>query len=492
MQKELTTNSTDPSLPHPTLQINREEVLRYVAKLCGNSRVTWQTLADNKSAANSGRLIQTLYGCNDVTLLRLQDFQQAGAGVYCTVNETDGEGRKTNNIVRVRSLVLDLDSAPLDPVLICKPQPQIIVESSPNRYHCYWLVEGCSLERYKPLQRLLMRRFDGDPAVCDLPRVMRVPGTWHLKDPNHPFQTRIVTITNTPPYPLAEVIAGLALHEADDAGLPLVVHDLDEVDLPAVINEAKEVLPDRVNEAIAPDYLWTDPLSGEYFDLRSWAATFRGFKLATSLRKCRPKALIGPMVNGKQQIRCVNADQHTDQTPDNATFVMDAQDSSTGGFVYCCLHAHCQGIDRLTFIRMMLAKGWLTPADLTDKRFNIITDPKHPAFVKFDADAAFGVLQLLPPPLQRNLILLGTSSLRKCNGGTLPDDDLIISMMLDIPEHDWAGNKITLQRLGILSIADGRILINHFHDLYLEATESYIKAAISGSRGGRASHAPPT
>jgi hypothetical protein len=43
----------------------------------------------------------------------LAQLNAQGAGVYVTVNQTNLRGRKTENIVRVRCLFLDLDGAPL-------------------------------------------------------------------------------------------------------------------------------------------------------------------------------------------------------------------------------------------------------------------------------------------------------------------------------------------------------------------------------------------
>ncbi|MFZ5557681.1 MAG: DNA-primase RepB domain-containing protein [Pseudomonadota bacterium] len=121
----------------------------------------------------------------------LEASNNAGAGIFVMVNEGDGKGRSTQNVTRVRALFVDLDGAPIEPVLKAEPRPPIVVESSPDRFHAYWPVNDCSLEEFKPLQQFLAGRFDGDTSVCDLPRVMRLPGFWHLKA--EPFLTRRVT-----------------------------------------------------------------------------------------------------------------------------------------------------------------------------------------------------------------------------------------------------------------------------------------------------------
>lgn len=119
----------------------------------------------------------------------LERLNANGAGVFVCVNETDDSGkRRAGNVVRVRALFVDLDGSPLDPVL--PYSPSLVVETSPNRWHAYWLVSDCPLDRFKPLQQALARRFGGDPTVCDLPRLVRLPGFEHRKRDPHP-----VTIT---------------------------------------------------------------------------------------------------------------------------------------------------------------------------------------------------------------------------------------------------------------------------------------------------------
>jgi putative DNA primase/helicase len=117
-----------------------------------------------------------------------------GAGVYITVNETDGNGRKKKNITRIRALFDDLDGAPIGPVNNAEIKPHIIVESSPGRFHPYWSFTGrMPLKVFEPLQEALAARFNGDPAVHDLSRVMRLAGfVWHKE--GKPFRSRIVVV----------------------------------------------------------------------------------------------------------------------------------------------------------------------------------------------------------------------------------------------------------------------------------------------------------
>jgi hypothetical protein len=109
----------------------------------------------------------------------LDDLNDLGAGVFFTVNECDGKGRKKENVKRIRAVFVDLDGSPIDPVL--PYNPHIVVESSPGKYHAYWLVDNFPIEAFTETQKNMAGKFAGDKAVNDLSRVMRVPGYYHRK-----------------------------------------------------------------------------------------------------------------------------------------------------------------------------------------------------------------------------------------------------------------------------------------------------------------------
>ena len=184
-------------------------------------RFTFQTFADNRNHPLSPGatvwhegLTAGLAGC-------FERMQERGAGIYVTVNETDLTGRKIENIKRVRCNVVDLDGAPIEPVMSCALKPHFTVESSPGKYHAYWRVDGLALDEFKPMQRAIAARFGGDKAVCDLPRVMRLPGFLHLKA--EPFLTRILWVGDGGSYSAEQVLDAFrrslgTAAEAADAG----------------------------------------------------------------------------------------------------------------------------------------------------------------------------------------------------------------------------------------------------------------------------------
>lgn len=116
-----------------------------------------------------------------------------GAGIYFCVNETDGKGRKAENVVKVRAVYADMDGSPLEKAM--EFNPSLVVESSPGRFHCYWFTRDVPLNAFGQLQECIIKKLNSDPAVKDLPRVLRVPGFFHNK--YEPYLTNIHSYEGT-------------------------------------------------------------------------------------------------------------------------------------------------------------------------------------------------------------------------------------------------------------------------------------------------------
>ena len=176
---------------NPDLTPDLKMAKRFLKLLGGdeNGEFAFQTFDDNPGGKNAS-LARVLLGSLDTHVNDLVGLQRRGAGAFVMVNEGDGLGRKMVNVTRVRMLFVDLDGAPVDPALHWVLPPSIVVESSPQKWHCYWRVGDCKKEDFKGIQRRLLARFDGDPMVVDLPRVLRLPGFFHQKA--EPFMSRLV------------------------------------------------------------------------------------------------------------------------------------------------------------------------------------------------------------------------------------------------------------------------------------------------------------
>ena len=123
-----------------------------------------------------------------------------GFGAFITINETDGSGqRRRGNIIRARALFADADGAEQvarsrEYIRTTNMRPTMVVKTSPNRAHFYWCRSDIPLDKFTPLQTALRDRL-GTDNVTDLPRVMRLPGSLHLKNPATPH---LVTLLVSP------------------------------------------------------------------------------------------------------------------------------------------------------------------------------------------------------------------------------------------------------------------------------------------------------
>ncbi len=193
---------------HPNVDL--AEAGRFLTLMAEGEAVTFQTIDDDadRKARELARVLPA--GHLDTHAERLKRFNARGAGVFWTVNFTDGTGRKAENITAVRAVFLDLDGPPLQPVLAAGVEPHAVVESSPGKWHCYWLVSGCTLDQFMAAQLALAAKFGGDPSVNDLSRVMRLPGFIHRK--GEPFRSRIVSMEqHMQPYQFDDLVQRLGL-----------------------------------------------------------------------------------------------------------------------------------------------------------------------------------------------------------------------------------------------------------------------------------------
>jgi len=136
-----------------------------------NAVFSFQTFDDRTDGPNRPELIRVLHATRDqlpAVWPKLVQLNAGGAGVFVTVNCTNGRGRKGSDITRVRALYVDLDKAPLEPVLASARPPHIVVATSPGKFHCYWLVEGMPLEDFRGAQEVLIDAFGGDLKVKSL------------------------------------------------------------------------------------------------------------------------------------------------------------------------------------------------------------------------------------------------------------------------------------------------------------------------------------
>ena len=169
-------------------------------------RITFQTFDDKGKNNNLARI---LHSDEDGDWSKLEDrlikANNLGCGIFFSVNETDGKGRTGKNIIKVRSLFVDLDEdgkEKLAKIMLDSFEPHIVVQSSPGKYQVYWLFDSCPSGDFTNYQKKMILKYGGDRAVHDLPRVLRVPGFYHQK--NEPVIVGVVTSNQVAPYKLPD------------------------------------------------------------------------------------------------------------------------------------------------------------------------------------------------------------------------------------------------------------------------------------------------
>ncbi len=137
-------------------------------------------------------------------------------GVFVTINETDFLGRRSENIVRSRALFVDADDD--WQVQRCREAirdsgavPTMVVRTSADRAHFYWCCDDLTRDAFPNLQSALIDKLGTDRAVKDLARVMRLPGTLHLKDPKTSTKATLLIPSQRRRWKIRELTMALGL-----------------------------------------------------------------------------------------------------------------------------------------------------------------------------------------------------------------------------------------------------------------------------------------
>ena len=103
--------------------------------------------------------------------------------VYVSMNALkDGSRSRTkDDVAEIRHVYLDFDdngTAAVQTLLKRDdvPQPNYLVNSSPDKWQVVWKVEGFAPEEAERLMRHMVRENGADPAATDSSRVLRLPG----------------------------------------------------------------------------------------------------------------------------------------------------------------------------------------------------------------------------------------------------------------------------------------------------------------------------
>ena len=186
--------------------------IQYLA-LLGRDKFEFRCFPDHETL-NRRNFPQRMIGSFDDHKGKLRLLNEAGYGIFVQVNASDGAGNKASNITAAPTFFVDLDGTPRENIDRFGLAPHLVLETSHGKFHSYWRVHDIPVNEFKKVQQRLAKLIGSDPAVCDLPRVMRLPGFLHQKVADQPFLARPIHVSDHSPFAFDEFCDSLAEAEA--------------------------------------------------------------------------------------------------------------------------------------------------------------------------------------------------------------------------------------------------------------------------------------
>lgn len=129
----------------------------------------------------------------------LRYYNDQGWGIFQTVNTFKDGVRHLDHLQKINYWYVDIDKEPKPELfqrLLNGPlRPTKIVETR-NGYHAYWKATDGTVENYKDIEKRLIKYYKvKDTGVCDVARVLRVPGYDHHKE-EEPYLVTVASQRN--------------------------------------------------------------------------------------------------------------------------------------------------------------------------------------------------------------------------------------------------------------------------------------------------------
>lgn len=126
----------------------------------------------------------------DDVVKRLLSAQEDNRGIFFTVNELDqsldeGKKRTKKMFVRARAIWVEDDNKRDEHRADWPIQPNIVVNSSPGKYHYYWLTTTENPKEWENVMKRMVQDYGCDNQAKDIARILRIPGFNHCKGEPH-------------------------------------------------------------------------------------------------------------------------------------------------------------------------------------------------------------------------------------------------------------------------------------------------------------------
>jgi hypothetical protein len=191
-----------------TNRLDLAQADRFLELLDPNANAyTFQSF-DDDNERKLGALARVIHASLDDAKPELVVINDEGGGVYVTINETDGKGRRRQNITRPRAVWCEFDNPGPQPSFPLPPS--MATETSAGKFHYYFLLNDdgeLSFDEFAAIMRCMVEDHGSDKNAKDVSRVLRLPGFYNCK-PKYgaPFRVRIVEASGHR-YSPAELVA---------------------------------------------------------------------------------------------------------------------------------------------------------------------------------------------------------------------------------------------------------------------------------------------
>jgi hypothetical protein len=190
----------------PRLQFNEEEAGRFLGMVDGATDVFLFASGDDDKerrkrlfaeakAESQPRPVVWCHRRGSVDRLHpwIEEQQGNGWGVFVSAQAMWADKCRLEELAYIRTVFAEMDiGEPLKPWPI---EPSMIVETSPGRYHVYWLVladDPITADDFHGTMMCLVEVYGSDTCSKDLARRLRLPGTWNLKPGRTPHLVKII------------------------------------------------------------------------------------------------------------------------------------------------------------------------------------------------------------------------------------------------------------------------------------------------------------
>lgn len=239
--------------PKPRLRaawraLNSADAERHLALLgIGPTDTVWvETIDDVRTPGPDGDPVKR----NDLSLkrqgndslarshTRLEALNNKGAGIFIAVNPINGDRRTLQNVQSIRAVFGEFDDGMPELPL----EPTLVVESSTGKYHAYFVCPDLTPDDFDGVMQRLVDDYGSDPNAKDRTRVLRLAGTWHMKNADAPFQVRTVGASGRV-YSRPDILAAFPPKQRKASTVPQVQALKASADEIAKIEDALQYVP---------------------------------------------------------------------------------------------------------------------------------------------------------------------------------------------------------------------------------------------------------